>query len=149
MLLNAIKQLIMPAYALPKGEVYQRTDAAPVTRKEKKDPKEVYVGKNADGATVTTRRFEWDMDGKTDFVPVTAHQKGRKIGDVEPELTAADRAQLATRKPTLSTKAAQILKRAFADGGGAITAKEMAMQTRYSLAYAETARASFVAALSE
>lgn len=149
MLLNVIKQILRPTYAPPTVPVYERTGIAAPAPKAKADKREVYVGKNADGAAVTTLRFEWDADGNTDFVPVTAHHKGRRIGSVEPGLTASDQKQLSTRKPKLSTKAAETLKRAFAEAGGAITAKEMAQQTRYSLAYAEVARAAFAAALSE
>ncbi len=149
MILNVIKQLIYPTYTLPTGNVYERRATEAPAQRVKKDSREVYVGKTADGAPVTTLRFEWDAQGNTDFVPVTAHHKGRKIGSVEPGLTPADLKELAGRKPRLSSKAAETLKRAYAEAGGAITAKEMAMQTRYSLAYAEVAKAAFTAALSE
>ena len=150
MIWNTVKQFINPTYTPPTVQVYERREIVPQVQKEaKKDNKDVFVGRNSEGAVITTRRFEWNLDGSTEFAPVTAQVKGRKIGEVEPNLTAADQRELSKRKLKLSITAAQTLKRCYAESGGTATGKELALQTGYSLAYGELALACFKAALLE
>lgn len=153
MILKIIADFIAPKYARPEMVAYitERTQPAkrPAERVVKED-KEVFVARNAEGQVVTTRRFEWQGDGKTDFAPVIAQVKGRALSNkVVYDLTDADWQGLQKRRPCPSLKTAAVLKKAFADRGGAITGKELALVTGFSVAYGNNAVAAFREAISE